>query len=458
LFLKYIFVIFYSFIIKKRKEEIRGKKKMKLKSSILQIALDFLNLKRAMKVAEEAVKGGVDWIEVGTPLIKSEGLSAVRKIKKKFPGKKILADLKTIDTGRYEVEAAAKAGADVVIILALADNSTIKEAVEAGKNYGCEIMVDLLNVPNLEKRAKEIENLGVDYICVHLGIDQQMLGLNPLEELKKLSGKIKVPLAIAGGINSENVAKAIKVGASITIVGGAITKAENAILATKKIKKAMRLQKEIKTELYKKYLEPEKIFKIVSSANISDAMHRVSNLKGIKLLSGGGEKFFGKAITVRTHPGDWAKPLEALDIAKKGDVIVIDSGGVEPAVWGELASWSAKKKKVSGVVVWGAIRDLEEIKKIKFPLAAKIICSHAGEPRGFGEINVPIRIFNVLIKPGDYVIADEDGVIVVPKENSVEIANRALDVYERENRIREEIKRGSTLSKVMELKKWEKVS
>ncbi len=421
----------------------------------LQVALDFLNLKRALKIADEAVEGGVDWLEAGTPLIKSEGLNAVRELKRKFPEHKILADLKTMDTGRCEVEAAAKAGAEVVIILGVADNSTIKEAVEAGKNYGCEIMVDLLNVPEIEKRAKEIEKLEVNYICLHLGIDQQMSGLNPLEELKKLSGKLKIPLAIAGGINSENAGEAVKAGASIVIVGGAITKAEKAKEATEKIKKAMRLKKKITTKLYKKYLNPEEVFQKVSTANISDAMHREGNLEGSKLRSG--KKMVGKVVTVRTYPGDWAKPVEALDVAKEGEVIVIDSGGIGPAVWGELASWSAKKRKLAGVVIWGAVRDLEEIKKSKLPLASKLVCSNAGEPKGFGEINVPLKISRVTIRPGDFIIADRDGVIAIPKEKSVEIANRALDIYEKENRIREEIKRGSTLSKVQELKRWEKV-
>jgi 3-hexulose-6-phosphate synthase/6-phospho-3-hexuloisomerase len=74
------------------------------------LALDFVDLHRALKVAELAVPAGVDWIEAGTPLIKSEGLDAVRELKKRFPGKTIVADMKIMDAGRIEVEAAAKAG------------------------------------------------------------------------------------------------------------------------------------------------------------------------------------------------------------------------------------------------------------------------------------------------------------------------------------------------------------
>ena len=73
---------------------------------LLQIALDFMNLDRAMEIARESVKGGVDWLEVGTPLIKSEGMNAVRTLRKAFPEHKIIADMKIMDVGGIEVEMA----------------------------------------------------------------------------------------------------------------------------------------------------------------------------------------------------------------------------------------------------------------------------------------------------------------------------------------------------------------
>jgi len=94
--------------------------------------------------------------------------------------------------------------------------------------------------------------------------------------------------------------------------------------------------------------------------------------------------------------------------------------------------------------------------KLKFPAYAKMITPTCGEPKGFGEIGVPIRIGKVKVFTGDWIVGDEDGVVVIPKDKAVEIANRAMDVLERENRIREEIKEGGTLSSVMELLRWEK--
>jgi len=122
---------------------------------VLQIALDFVNLSRALKAAEEAVAGGVDWLEAGTPLIKSEGLDAVRALRKNFPDSVIIADLKTMDAGRVEVETAAKAGANIAGVLGVASDATIKECIEAAANYGFEIIVDMIGVEDVARRAKQ---------------------------------------------------------------------------------------------------------------------------------------------------------------------------------------------------------------------------------------------------------------------------------------------------------------
>jgi 3-hexulose-6-phosphate synthase/6-phospho-3-hexuloisomerase len=420
---------------------------------VLQLALDYVDNSRALKAAKEA-SAGVDWLEAGTPLIKSEGLSSVRELRRLFPKHKIIADMKVMDTGRFEVEAAAKAGADIVTVLAAADDSTIIEAVEAAKNVGCEIMVDLIGVPEPDNRAKEVEKMGVDYVCVHLSIDQQMRGIDFFSELRKVAGAVNIPVAAAGGLNTETTAPAINAGASIIIVGGAITKAEDSGAAAKAIKKVMKSGKIESSKLYKKYTDPLKAFSMVSTANISDAMHRLPCMEGIKLVSGG--RICGPAVTVRTYPGDWAKPVEAIDSANAGDVLVVDAGSGTAAVWGELASHSAITKKVAGIVIDGAARDIEDIRKSDFSVYSRYVSPNAGEPKGFGEINVPIRCGGMSVRPGDYIIGDADGVIVVPKEKAVEVANRAVDVLERENRLREEIKKGSTLAKITELKKWEK--
>ncbi len=424
----------------------------------LQVALDLINGHRALQIAREAIEGGADWLEAGTPLIKSEGLEIVRKLKKEFPDKTIVADMKTMDTGALEVEIASKAGADVVCILGVADDETIKEAVRASRKYGTKVMVDVIGVDNKVKRAKELEKLGVDYICVHVGIDEQMRGENPIEITKEIVKNVNIPVAIAGGLNSETVVDAVNAGASIIIVGGAITKAPNVTEATRMIKKAMSERKKIMVDLYKKYSKEElrKAFSKVSTPNISDAMHRKGAMHGIRPIKSGFH-MVGRALTVKTMDGDWAKPIEAIDKAEPGDVLVIDAGSGDTAVWGELATWSAKMKGLAGVVVDGAVRDLDDLLKMDFPVFCRNVSSNAGEPKGFGEIGVEIKCGGQTVRTGDWIVGDDSGVVVIPQEIAQEIANRALDVKEHEDRIREEIKRGSSLGKVLNVKKWERV-
>jgi 3-hexulose-6-phosphate synthase/6-phospho-3-hexuloisomerase len=426
-------------------------------AAILQLALDFVDLHRALKVAELAAPQGVDWIEAGTPLIKSEGLDAVRELKKRFPGKTIVADMKIMDAGRIEVEAAAKAGAQLIDVLGTASDATIAECVHAGKNYGAKIVVDLIAVPDPVVRAKEVEALGADFLTVHVAIDEQMRGRDAFAILKMVSQVVQIPVGVAGGINSETAALALEHGASYVIVGGAITKALEPAAATADIRRALDEGVVIPTTLFKRAGEEEigKVLEMVSAANLSDALHRGGVCEGIRPLFPG-IRLAGRALTVRSYPGDWAKPVEAIDLAQPGDVIAIDTGGVGPAVWGELATHSARQRGVQGVVIDGALRDSGDIINLKFPAFSRLVTPNAGEPKGFGEIGVPVRLGGLKVETGDWLLGDDDGLVALPQKIAVEYANRALDVLERENRIRAEIKEGRTLAQVTDLLRWEK--
>ena len=426
---------------------------------ILQVALDMMHLKRAMEIAREAVEGGADWLEAGTPLIKSEGMEAVRELKRAFPGRTIVADMKVMDTGAYEVEMAAKAGADVVHVLGAADDETIRDAVRAGRKYNVKVAVDLIGVPDRVARAKEVAGMGVHHVCVHVSIDKQMMGLDPIENVKEVAGAVEVPVAVAGGINSETAPAVVDAGATVVIVGGAITKAEQPTQATMVIKESIAKGRAIDSELFKKYRREdvrEALLK-VSTSNISDAQHHKGSIKGLRPVVDRGVKIVGPALTVSTINGDWAKAVEAIDQAGPGDVLVIDAQGGEIAVWGELASNSCKVKGLAGVVIDGATRDVQDIRDIEFPVWARHFVPDAGEPKGHGEIGGEVEVGGQTVLTGDWIVGDESGLVVIDQDRLVEIANRALNVLEMENRLREEIRRGSTLSSQLELEKWERV-
>ena len=423
----------------------------------LQIALDFVELSRALAVAEAAVAGGADYVEAGTPLIKSEGLDAVRRLRERFPDKTIIADMKTMDAGRIEAEAAAKAGAGVVTVCGTAAESTIRECVEAGAHYDCLVAIDLIEMPDPVAFARRAGEWGVAWLDVHCAIDAQMHGRDPLALLKEIRGVWDGTLAVAGGINSETAAQAAAAGADVVIVGGAIHKAEDPRQATADIREAIDTRRPVATEHFKRAGEGNlrEILQGVRTANISVGSHNLPSLEGLTPVAAGAFAC-GPAVTVRTVPGDWSKPVQAIDMAAEGDVIVVDAGGRPPAVWGELASESCLNKGVAGLVVDGAVRDTAEVRRMGFAVWARLVTAHAGEARGLGEINRPIEIGGRRICPGDWIVADDDGVMVLPRAKAVEMANRAADVLEAENRIRQEIRDGdSTLAKVLNLSRWE---
>jgi 3-hexulose-6-phosphate synthase/6-phospho-3-hexuloisomerase len=427
--------------------------------AILQVALDFVDLSRAMRVAEAAHAAGATWLEAGTPLIKAEGMRAVRELRRRFPKATIVADMKTMDAGRIEMEMAAKAGADVVLVMAAGGEATVRECVEAARNYGSKVGVDLHGAADPVETAVRMAELGVGHVEVHTSIDAQMRGVSPFEVLREVAARASVPVGVAGGLSGQTVAAAVEAGARIVVVGGAICKAADPKAATAAILEAMAGGKPAETSLYQRAADDaEQIRRIlmqVSTANISNGSHRAPGLRGLRSICLG-VKMAGPVLTVATAAGDWAKPVEAIDVAAPGDVIAIAVGGSERVVWGELATRSALNRKLAGVVVDGAVRDTADLRKLGFPVFARHVYPDAGYPKGLGEIGQPILLCGARVRPGDWLVGDDDGVMHLPKERVVEMANRAMDDLEAENRIRREIEEGRTLAGVVELSKWEK--
>lgn len=426
---------------------------------VLQVALDFIESERALRLAHEAAAGGADWIEAGTPLIMSEGIEVVRKLHAAFPNHPIVADLKTMDAGRLEFEFAAKAGASVAVVLAASSDTTISQCVEVGRKYGVKTYCDTINIPDeiLGKRVAEITALGVDIVGVHISVDEQMLGLDLLSRVKTAIANTTLPVAVAGGVTSETAPAVIAAGAAIVIVGGALHKAADARKAAAAIRLAMDSGHAQESSIGKRGATTNiaDLLLQTSSANLSDAMHHKPCLERIYSRTPG-LRMAGPAQTVRVCAGDWNKVGQAIDATPKGGVLVVDSGGIAPAVFGELTALSAKNKKLAGVVIHGYIRTSDVSTRLGLPIFSTGICSHTGEPKGFGEIGTEISINGTAIRPGDWLFGDDDGVMVLPREQAVEYANRAVDVMESQQRLSAEILGGKSVAEVANLKKWEK--
>jgi RraA family protein len=155
-------------------------------------------------------------------------------------------------------------------------------------------------------------------------------------------------------------------------------------------------------------------------------------------------KLAGPAYTVKTTPGDNLLVHKALDSAQKGDVIVVDAGGIcENAIIGELMMSRARQRGVAGIVIWGAIRDSAEIGAGTYPVYASGVTHRGPYKNGPGEINVPINMGGMAVNPGDIIIGDADGLVAIPQDQAERVLASAKSILEKETAAMKEIVAGT---------------
>jgi 3-hexulose-6-phosphate synthase len=164
-----------------------------------------------------------DIVEIGTPLLIEEGLRAVEAVKARWPDTPCLADLKIMDAGHLEAGSAFRRGADIVTVLGLADDETVRGALVAAATHGGQVMADLIQVPDPARRAAELEALGVPIVCLHTAHDVQG-DADPLAHLRATRAAVSCRIAIAGGLGLEDVEATVRRGADVLVFGGAIAR------------------------------------------------------------------------------------------------------------------------------------------------------------------------------------------------------------------------------------------
>lgn len=167
---------------------------------------------------------------------------------------------------------------------------------------------------------------------------------------------------------------------------------------------------------------------------------------GLKPLSAGW-RIAGPALTVSLPVGDSLMTSLAIEIAREGDVIVVDAKGVaENAVWGDMKSFAAHSKGIAGIVIDGAVRDPQGIREIGLPVFAKYVTCRASSKNNPGLINVPIACAGAAVNPGDIVVGDEGGVVVIPPSLVEDVLARTRAKLAAEERAKRDILEGRVLS------------
>ncbi|MFI5245842.1 MAG: RraA family protein [Gemmatimonadales bacterium] len=183
-------------------------------------------------------------------------------------------------------------------------------------------------------------------------------------------------------------------------------------------------------------------FRGLASSNVADAMGRFGFMDpGIRSRSG--FPLCGLAVTVQCRPADNLMVHKALQVATPGDVVVVSTcGNTTSAVFGELMCHTAAAAKLGGIIVDGAIRDVEGITRLAMPAFSRSVCPGSCDKDGPGEINVPISCGGTVVCPGDIVVGDDDGIAVVPRERAASTLEAVLQLMEREKKRIAEIAAG----------------
>lgn len=183
-------------------------------------------------------------------------------------------------------------------------------------------------------------------------------------------------------------------------------------------------------------------FHTVQVSHLSDCMNRLPGADGLDPMHRGA-RMAGTALTVRVAPGDNLMVHKAIDMAQKGDVIVVDAGGdLSQAIIGEIMSSLAAKNGAAGMVIDGAIRDSDALARSNFPVYARGVTHRGPFKNGPGEINVPVSIGGMVVNPGDIVIGDADGVIAIPQDIAAAVLKAAKAKAKDEDAVLANIRKG----------------
>jgi regulator of RNase E activity RraA len=194
-------------------------------------------------------------------------------------------------------------------------------------------------------------------------------------------------------------------------------------------------------------VDPEVVdgFRAFETPSVSDLMNRLYTMDpGIRLLTPIDGPLVGCACTVKVFPGDNLMVHKSLDVAQPGDVIVVDAAGsTTNAALGDMISMKARHRGVAGFVVDGLVRDLPGILGLgDVTVFARGVTPLGPLHRGPGEVGYPVSVGRIVVRPGDVIVGDENGVVVVPREVAPELLERLRDKHDAEASYAEAVSRG----------------
>jgi len=214
---------------------------MQFTPPVIQIALDFATIEEAISMARIGIEAGVDWLEVGTPLITFQGLSPIGEMVRTFPDFPVLADYKTMDSGGKNVHRTKAQGAHLMTVCANAPDETIQAAVAASKETGVWVVVDTIGVKRQAESAKQCADWGVDMIYLHYGADQHAAdsSFDTAQWIDEVLAAVSIPVGV-GCFGIEDAVRAVSRGAQLVAIGHPVISGPNPLEELRRFVDAVR--------------------------------------------------------------------------------------------------------------------------------------------------------------------------------------------------------------------------
>jgi 3-hexulose-6-phosphate synthase len=192
----------------------------------------------------------------------------------------------------------------------------------------------------------------------------------------------------------------------------------------------------------------------ISTSHLADGLKNLTGVAnvvpGVKSIKNG-VCIWGEVVTAHTSSNDWGTVLKAIDQADAGKILFLKSEDDQKAIWGELTSKAAQNKKIKGTIVYGAMRDISAVRSMNYPVFSRAIVPNAGAPLNKGEVNITLQLEDLTVHPGDFVMADDGGVVVVPQDKLLETLEESLKIKDTEEKILRLLNQGQSLSNILDI-------
>jgi len=201
---------------------------MQFKPPVTQIALDYSTIEEALAMAKLGVEAGIDWLEIGTPLIVSQGVAPIGQMARAFPNHPVLADYKTMDSGWKNVERTKDQGGKIMTVCANAPDETVKSAIVMGKQTGIWVVADTIGVKNQAARARQCADWGVNMVYLHYGADQRKAdpSRDSTQWIDEVLAAVEIPVGV-GCFGIEDAVRAVQKGVDLVVIGHPLISSDN---------------------------------------------------------------------------------------------------------------------------------------------------------------------------------------------------------------------------------------